>query len=311
MMNGQREEARLQRLLGRLKGQGMFDELQENTVDKNVVKKIAILYDLFRRINEGNNGGTFGSGDSNFVYTSDIKHALKYDDFVRVRFHIIPVERKKGMLKLEEEEKNYHFIENINNIVSNMYNPSSYDQFLNNRVEEDKEKLKCMMKCLNEIESAYIYRYRSENNIKLTFEVFCHNFYPFLSYDYKRKSCIKNFVNKYSNVQVSSPFQLSLPQNMLHINSMGTVMHPSADPYERDSLEKLKPFILESLEMVKELHSAGEGRQLPFFGGAQLDNDFFVKNTHYEDDMRRLIRMERAANEYRRLRAGLAKRLGG
>lgn len=305
-MIGQLEEARLQRLLAKLKGQGMFDEVQENTVDKNIVKKIAILYDVFRRINEGN-GSIGGSGNSDFVYTSDIKYALKYDDFVRVRFHIIPVERKKGILKLEEEDKKYHFIENMNNIVSNIYNPSSYDQFLNNRMEEDKDKLKCMMKCLNEIESAYIYRYRSDNNIKLTFEIFCHNFYTFLSYDYKRKSSIQDFRNKYSNVEVSSPFQLSTPQNMIHLNSIGTVMHPSADQYETETLEKLKPFIFESLEMVKELHGTGD-RRYPPFGAAQLDNDFFVKNTHYEDDMRRLIRMERAANEYKRLRAGLAKR---
>ncbi|KJP89785.1 hypothetical protein AK88_00493 [Plasmodium fragile] len=295
-MREQSEEARLQRLLGRLKSQGMFDEVKEDTVDKNVIKKIAILYDVFRRINEGN-GAIGASGNCDFVYTSDIKYALKYDNFVRVRFHIIPVERKKGILQLgEEEEKNYHFIQNMNNIVSNIYNPSSYDQFLNNRVEEDKEKLKCMMKCLNEIESAYIYRYRSDNNIKLTFEIFCHNFYTFLSYDYKRKSCIQNFRNKYSNVQVSNPFQLSTPQNMIHINSIGTVMHSSSDQYERDTLDTLKPFILESLEMVKELHGTGGSKQYPF-GGAQLDNDFFVKNAHYEDDMRGLIRMERAANE--------------
>ncbi|GAB68477.1 hypothetical protein PCYB_133510, partial [Plasmodium cynomolgi strain B] len=287
----------------------MFDEVHEDTVDKNIVKKIAILYDVFRRINEGN-GAIIGSSNSDFVYTSDIKHALKYDDFVRVRFHIIPRERKNGILKLEQEEKNYHFIENMNHIVSNVYNPSSYDQFLSNRVEEDKDKLNCMMKCLNEIESAYIYRYRSDSNIKLTFEIFCHNFYTFLSYDYKKKSCVQNFRNKYDNVQVSNHFQLSTPQNMIHVNSIGTVMHPSTDPYERDTLEKLKPFILESLEMVKELHDTGDRRHPPF-GGAQLDNDFFVKNTHYEDDMRRLIRMESAANEYRRLRAGLAKRLSG
>ncbi|ANQ10634.1 Uncharacterized protein PCOAH_00049180 [Plasmodium coatneyi] len=305
-MIAQSEEARLKQLVGKLKSQGMFDEVQKNTVDKNIVKKIAILYDVFKRINEGS-ASICGSSNSDFIYTSDIKHALKYDDFVRVRFHIIPVERKKGMLHLGEEEKNYHFIENMNHIVSNIYNPSSYDQFLNNRVQEDKDKLTCMMKCLNEIESAYIYRYRSDNNIKITFEIFCHNFYTFLSYDYKRKSCIQNFCNKYANVEVTNPFQLSTPQNMFHINSIGTVMHPSADQYERDTLEKLKPFILESLEMVKEFHGTGDERKPPF-GGAQLDNDFFVKNTHYEDDMRNLIKMERAANEYRRLRTGLAKR---
>ncbi|GAW83000.1 hypothetical protein, conserved [Plasmodium gonderi] len=293
-----REEKQLQRLLRKVQDCGLYDEIEKETVDKNVVKKISILYDIFRRINDEKNGK-----NKDFLYTSDIKDSLKYDDFVRVRFHIIPMERKNGIIKLEDEE-NYHYIENMNNIITNIYNPSSYDKFVNYKIEEDKEKLKCMLKFVNEIECAYIYKYRSDNNIKLTFEVFCHNFYIFLSYDYKKKLAIKNFKNKYTSLETNDQFKFSIPQNIMHINSIGTVINTSNDPFERDTLDRLNPFIFESLEMIKELHST---KNTPILLPAKIDNDFFIKNTHYEEDMRRLIKLNRITNEYKRLRAHLSK----
>ncbi|CRH03921.1 conserved Plasmodium protein, unknown function [Plasmodium relictum] len=296
-MNQPKEERHFQNIIKKLKNYCIYEEINKHTIDKNIIKKISILYDIFNHINKKRN-----NNNSDFIYTSDIKHSLKYDDFVKIRFHIIPIERK-GLNSIDD--KNYNFINNLNNLVTNIYNPSSYDQFISNGIEEDKEKLNIMMKSINEIECAYIYKYRSDNNIKLTFDVFCHNFYIYLSYDYKKNLSIQNFKNKYNQIKVSNEFELSTGQNILQINSIGIMLKNHSNSFEEDTLEKLNPFILESESMIKELHS----KKYIKTKDIELENDFFIKNSNYEEDMRRLIHFEKIKEEYKRLKKSIKKNI--
>ncbi|KAI4835783.1 hypothetical protein MKS88_005000 [Plasmodium brasilianum] len=294
-MNCLSEERHFQNIVKKLKNYSIYDEIDKNKLDKNIIKKISILYDLFRHINKERNSNT-----TDFIYTSDIKYSLKHDEFVRIRFHITPIERK-GINSLDEN--NYSYIQNLNNLVSNIYNPSIYDQFIKNQIEEDKEKLQIMIKCINEIECAYIYKYRSDNNIKLTFDVFCHNFYVFLSYDYKKKLSIKNFKNKYNQIKQDNEFEYSTTQNIMQLNSIGLILKNNDNSFEQEYLEKLNPYIFESEAIIKELHS----KKYAPIKKLELENNFFIKNDNYEQDMRRLIQVEKIKNEYRRLKNNIRK----
>ncbi|CRG95735.1 conserved Plasmodium protein, unknown function [Plasmodium gallinaceum] len=296
-MNQSKEERHFQNIIKKIKNYSIYDEINKNTIDKNIIKKISILYDIFNHINKKRNNNI-----NDFIYTDDIKYSLKYDDFVKIRFHIIPIKRK-GLSSIDE--KSYNFVNNLNNIVTNIYDPSSYNKFLRNEIEEDKEKLNIMMKSINEIECAYIYKYRSDSKIKLTFDVFCHNFYIFLSYDYKKNISIQNFQNKYNQIKVNNEFELSTGQNILQINSIGMILKNYNNSFEEDILEKLNPFILESESMIKELHS----KKYIKTKNIELENDFFIKNSNYEEDMRRLIHFEKIKDEYKRLKKSIKKNL--
>ncbi|CAD2093451.1 conserved Plasmodium protein, unknown function [Plasmodium vinckei brucechwatti] len=298
-----KEEKYFEEILRKTNNYNIYGDVNDNKVDKNIVKKIAILYEIFNRINKERNN----NNNLDFIYTSDIKYSLKYDDFVRIRFHIIPVERK-GINSLDKN--NYHYIENLNNVISNIYNPSAYDQFINNKIDEDKEKLNIMLKCINEIECAYIYKYRSDNNIKLTFDVFCHNFYIFLSYNYKKKLSIKNFKNKYNQIKKPNEYEFSATQNIMQLNSIGVTIpkniHTSTDnnnnnsikSYEQEIMEKLNPFIFESEHIINELHSKNNSLLL---SPVQLENNFFIKHPDYVHNMTKLIKDKKNTNDSGRL----------
>ncbi|VWU48892.1 conserved protein, unknown function [Hepatocystis sp. ex Piliocolobus tephrosceles] len=295
MKHSMTEDEYTNKLIKNSKKYSIYDDISKNSVDRNVIKKISILYDIFTYINKKKNNNS-----KDFIYTNDIKHSLKYDDFVRIRFHIIPIERK-GINNLDSD--NYNYIEQINNTVSNIYNPSSYDQFLNNRCEEDTTKLYIMLKNLNEIECAYIYKYRSDNNIKLTFDVFSHNFYIFLSYDYKKKLAIKNFKNKYNQIKIDNEYKYSMNQNIMELNSIGMVLNTHLNSYEQEVIDKLNPFIYESEHIIKELHTKKNKLKQKY----ELENSFFFNHNNYEDEMRKLIHTEKRKEEYKRLSKHIGK----
>lgn len=292
-MNLSKEDREFQNVVRKAKEYSIYSELQKNTIDKNVVKKVSILYEIFHHINKVAKLST-----NDFVYTSDIKECLKRDNFVKIRFHIIPLKKEKINAI---DENSYNFIDNINNAVSNIYIPSSYDKLLGNSELEDKEKLNIMLKKINEIECAYIYKYRSDNKVKLTFDVFCHNFYIFLSYDYKKHLAFQNFKNKYNDIQEEEQFQLKTSQNMLQLNSLGVVLKKHDNSFEEEMLERLNPFIFESEGMIMELHKKKNLLQK----NIELDNDFFIKNSSYENNMRQLLHFEKIKDEYKRLKKNI------
>lgn len=289
------EDKEFQKLVKRAQDYSIYDEVEKNTVDKNVVKKLSILYEVFQHINKVSNVST-----EDFVYTSDIKDCLRRDSFVKIRFHIIPL-KKKAINSLDE--KNYNFIDNINNVASNMYLPTNYDRLMGDKYCEDKEKLNIMLKRINEIECAYIYKYRSDSKIKLTFDIFCHNLYIFLSYDYKKHLSLHQFKNKYNQLKEDNQFKLKTSQNMLQLNSIGLVLKTHDSSFEEETLEILNPFIYESETMIKELHAKKNLRRK----NIELENDFFLKNSNYEENMRQLIHFEKIKDEYKRLKKGLKK----
>lgn len=292
-MKQNQEERIFQNLMKKVKDQSIYEEMNKNSIDKNIVKKISILFEIFNHINK-----VRSNSSQDFVYTNDVKYCLRHDNFVKVRFHLIPLERKKLH---SVDEKNFNFIQNVNQAVSNIYDSSTYDQRLNSSVE-DEEKLHYLMKKLNEIEHAYIYKYRSTHNIKLTFDVFCHNFYIFLSYDYKKHLSIQNFKNKYNMIEVNNEFKCKASQNMLQLNSMGLVLNNHDNEYERDIMDRLNPFIFESEHMIKELHV----KKNIIRKDVELENEFFLKNFNYEDHMRMLLHFEKVKDEYKRLKKSVS-----
>ncbi|SOV82639.1 conserved Plasmodium protein, unknown function [Plasmodium sp. gorilla clade G3] len=305
-MKGEKEDVEFRDLVTRYQNYSIYDELNKNTIDKNIIKKISILYDIFKHINKVRNNNT-----NDFIYTSDIIYCLRYDNFVRIRFHITSIERKKIN---NLDKNNYNFIENLNNIISNIYNPSYYDKFLNNNIICDKEKFNIMLKYIREIENAYIYKYRSDHNIKLTFDVFSHSFYIFLSYDYKKKLSIKNFKNKYNQIKNDNIYEYTPAQKMLQFNSLGTVLTTTLvdqtnhkhstynyNSFEHETLERIAPFIYESENMIMHLHR----NKIYPIKNLEIENDFFIKNKNYENNMTNLIKLEKIKDEHKRLKKNI------
>lgn len=298
-----KEDIRFEDVVSRYEKYSIYDELNKNTIDKNIIKKISILYDIFKHINNVQNNNT-----NDFIYTNDIIYCLRYDNFVRIRFHIISMERNK-INNIDKD--NYNFIENLNNIISNIYNPSYYDKFLNNKIICDKEKLNIMLKYIREIENAYIYKYRSDHNIKLTFDVFSHTFYIFLSYDYKKKLSIKNFKNKYNQIENNNIYEYTPAQKMLQFNSLGTFLTTNLayqtnyknptynyNSFEHETLERITPFIYESEHIINHLHK----KKIYPIKNLEIENDFFIKNKNYEQNMTNLIKLEKIKDEHKRLK---------
>ncbi|SOV24956.1 conserved Plasmodium protein, unknown function [Plasmodium sp. DRC-Itaito] len=306
-MKGCKEDVEFRDAVSRYAKYSIYDELNKNSIDKNIIKKISILYDIFKHINKVCNNNT-----NDFIYTNDITYCLRYDNFVRIRFHITSIERNQTN---NVDKSNYNFIENLNNIISNIYNPFYYDKFINNEIICDKEKLNIMLKYIREIENAYIYKYRSDHNIKLTFDVFSHSFYIFLSYDYKQKLCIKNFNNKYNQIQNNNIYEYTPAQKMLQFNSLGTILttnlyhqtnqkHSTSNYYnsfENETLQKIVPFIYESENMINHLHTK---KTYPI-QNANIENDFFINNKNYQHNMTNLIKLQKLKHEHKRLKKNI------